>query len=251
MIDWNDQALSPNESRAARNYLGLSQAQAATKSNLPAHKLKRFEAGNYMPDSQFLEDLRAFYEQEGFNFHDERAPGARARADGDVFPAGVVDWPDGEPEETDGSPSENQGKPRGVLTKELQYMRIGVGLDGDQIDRILECIDENEAAVERDLVTTAQRGFLSEALTTGAQARAIGLLRRLAENGLLHAKLLGRDVLPVGGAPADIASAKTIGDLLDAALGDMLRAVVAGDKEAAARRRGRGEPSEVLEALAG
>jgi len=50
MIDFSELALSPNESRAARNFLGLSQAQAAEQSNLPAHKLKRFETGNYVPE---------------------------------------------------------------------------------------------------------------------------------------------------------------------------------------------------------
>lgn len=120
MIDFSTLALSPNESRAARNYLGLSQAQAASKSNLPAHKLKRFEAGNYVPDGQFLEDLREFFEQEGYNFHDERAPGAKARANGDVFPAGVIGSPSDDDEETAGSPSENQGKPRRALKAQLQ-----------------------------------------------------------------------------------------------------------------------------------
>ena len=110
MIDFSELALSPNESRAARNFLGLSQAQAAEKSNLPAHKIKRFESGNYVPDAQFLEDLREFYEGEGYNFHDEDAPGAKAKARGDVFPAGVVGGTDGDTDETDGSPSENQGK---------------------------------------------------------------------------------------------------------------------------------------------
>lgn len=252
MIDFSNLALSPNESRAARNYLGLSQAQAATKSNLPAHKLKRFEAGNYMPDSQFLEDLRAFYEQEGYNFHDERAPGARARADGDVFPAGVVDWPDGEAEETDGSPSGNHGKPRGVLTKELQYMRIGVGLEDVQIDRILECIDENEAALTSIAEKPIARSFWNEGnVPQQAQLLAITALRHLAENGFLHAKLLGRDLIAIGDQRFEATAAKTIGQLLDAALGDLHRAVVAGDKAAQARRKGREEPTEVLQVLVG
>ena len=90
MIDFSELALSPNESRAARNYLGMSQAQAATKSNLPGHKLKRFESGNYVPDSEFLQSLREFFEGEGYNFHDEDAPGAKAKARGDIFQAGVV-----------------------------------------------------------------------------------------------------------------------------------------------------------------
>lgn len=248
MIDFSELALSPNESRAARNFLGLSQAQAATKSNLPVHKLKRFETGTYVPDSQFLEDLREFFEGEGYNFHDEDAPGAKAKARGDVFPAGVVGEATGE---TAGFPQENQGKPSRALTAQLQFMRIAPALEDEQIDRILECIDANEGAVAAELGAAVQRGFLSEAPTTAAQVQAIVLLRRLAENGLLHAKLLGRDVLQVGTAPASIASAKTIGNLLDAALGDMLRAIVDGDKEALARRKGREEPTEVLQALVG
>jgi DNA-binding XRE family transcriptional regulator len=90
MIDFSELALSPNESRAARNFLGLSQAQAATKSNLPAHKIKRFETGNYVPDTQFLQDLRTFFEEQGFDFNDVDSPGAKAKARGDVFQAGVV-----------------------------------------------------------------------------------------------------------------------------------------------------------------
>lgn len=112
MIDFSELALSPNESRAARNYLGLSQAQAATKSNLPAHKLKRFESGNYVPDSEFIQELRDFFEGQGYNFHDEDAPGAKAKARGDVFPAGVVGKTASSTGETDGFTSENQGKPR-------------------------------------------------------------------------------------------------------------------------------------------
>lgn len=251
MIDFSELALSPNESRAARNFLGLSQAQAATKSNLPAHKLKRFETGTYVPDSQFLEDLREFFEVEGYNFHDEDAPGAKAKARGDVFPAGVVGDPTKATGETAGFPQENQGKPGRALTAQLQFMRIAPALEDDQIDRILECIDSNEGAIAAELGAAVQRGFLSEAPTTAAQVQAIVLLRRLAENGLLHAKLLGRDVLQVGSAPASIASVKTIGNLLDAALGDMLRAIVDGDKEAQARRKGREEPTEVLQVLVG
>lgn len=251
MIDFSELALSPNESRAARNFLGLSQAQAATKSNLPAHKLKRFETGTYVPDSQFLENLREFFEEEGYNFHDEDAPGAKAKARGDVFPAGVVGTSASDTSGTAGFPQENQGKPGRALTAQLQFMRIAPALEDEQIDRILECIDANEGAVAAALGAAVQRGFLSEAPTVAAQVQAIVLLRRLAENGLLHAKLLGRDVLPVGSTPASIASAKTIGNLLDAALGDMLRAVVDGDKEALARRKGREEPTEVLQVLVG
>lgn len=249
MIDFSNLALSPNESRAARNYLGLSQAQAATKSNLPAHKLKRFEAGNYVPDGQFLEDLRAFFEQEGFNFHDERAPGAKARANGDVFPAGVLGLPSDDDDGTDGSPSENQGKPgRPVLTS-VHHMRVTRDLDEDAIDRVFGCIEANEEALEAAMTTPAAHGIFG-AFDGPTQVRALAALRLLAENGLLYARLMGREPLPVL-AGQDGTKAKTVGELLAMAMGDLQAAVVAGDKAAQTRRKGREEPTEVLQVLLG
>ena len=263
MIDFSDLALSPNESRAARNFLGLSQAQAAEKSNLPAHKIKRFESGNYVPDCKFLEDLREFYEGEGFNFHDEDAPGAKAKARGDVFPAGVVSGTYGGTEETDGSPSENQGKLPRPQSVQLQYMRITPGLESTQVDRVFDCIEDNEEAIRAGMASPVRNGFLSESPSAVTQAQAIALLRRLAENGLLYARLMGRELVSLPSAEGQAeqegvllgmsnkAKAATVGDLLALAMVDLQRAVVDGDTEAQARRKGRAEPVEVLQALIG
>jgi transcriptional regulator with XRE-family HTH domain len=265
-IDFSELALSPNESRAARNFLGLSQAQAAEKSNLPVHKLKRFETGNYVPDSQFVQALRDFYEGQGYNFHDKDAPGAKAKARGDVFPGGVVGATDETTEETDGFLKENQPRTQSV---NLQFMRIHPDLQHDQIDRILERMEDNEAEVKAGATRPITSGFLSDSPSTLSQAQAIAALRALAENGLLHAKLLGRDVLAPtaakatstanGGmqfffAPATdsrTAAGQTIGELLQAALGDVVRAVMDDDKDAQARLKNRAEPTEVIQALIG
>lgn len=259
-VDFSTWALTPNESRAARNYLGLSQAQAAEKSDLPAHKLKRFETGSYIPDGQFLDDLREFYEGEGYNFHDEDAPGAKAKARGDVFPAGVV----GETEETDGSPLENQGKLRRPQVAQLQFMRIAPSLESGQVDRIFDCIEDNEDAIRIGMTLPIRNGFLSGSPSAATQAQAISLLRRLAENGLLYAQLMGRELVALPstesqaqpgsvllGLGAETPQAATVGDLLALAMADLQRAVVGGDTEALARRKGRAEPVEVLQALVG
>ncbi|MCZ8093202.1 MAG: helix-turn-helix transcriptional regulator [Acidovorax sp.] len=263
MIDFSELALSPNESRAARNFLGLSQAQAAEKSNLPTHKIKRFESGNYVPDCKFLEGLREFYEGEGFNFHDEDAPGAKAKARGDVFPAGVVGDTDGNTDETDGSPSGNQGKLPRPQSVQLQFMRITPSLESAQVDRVFDCIEDNEEAVRAGMALPIRNGFLSESPSGTTQAQAIALLRRLAENGLLYARLMGRELVSVPSVNAQTegdgfllmgatkTKAATVGDLLALAMGDMQRAVVDGDTEAQARRKGRAEPVEVLQALIG
>ncbi|TAM39152.1 MAG: XRE family transcriptional regulator [Burkholderiaceae bacterium] len=250
MIDFSELALSPNESRAARNYLGMSQAQAAGKSNLPAHKLKRFETGNYVPDNEFLQDLRDFFEGEGYNFHDENAPGAKAKARGDVFQAGVVGDPASSTGETGGSPS---GKPSRAQAANLQFMRITPTLENDQIDRVLDCIEENEAAILDGAGQPINTGFLTDTPSAASQATAVALLRRLAENGLLYAHLMGRELLPVveGKDGGKASSAETIGELLSLAMSDLQLAVVHGDKDAHARRKGRAAPTEVLQALVG
>lgn len=269
-IDFSELALSPNESRAARNYFGLSQAQAAAKSNLPAHKLKRFETGNYVPDAQFLQDLREFFENEGYNFHDEDAPGAKAKARGDVFPAGVVGGTGGDTEETSGFHSGEPGKLPRPQKANLQFMRITPSLDNEQIDRVFDCIEENEAAIFDGTGSEVVSSFFGEEPSEGSQAKAVALLRRLAENGLLYARLMGRDVLPVteqqGSQPASkprpglftpstsrplAGTWKTVGEVLQAAMNDVQRAALSGDKEAQARRKARPEPSEVLQALVG
>lgn len=252
-IDFTDSPLSPEQSRAARNYLGLSQAQAAAKSNLPAHKLKRFETGNYVPDGEFLQALREFFEGQGFNFHDEDAPGAKAKARGDVFPAGVLGKPSVDDEETTGSTSENQGKPRRMQPANVQYMRITPTLSSDQIDRILETVDDNINAIKDESGTTVDRPLFTSYPDDEGQAHAISLLRRLAENGLLQARLLGHELMPAPHANEDltVANAKTVGEMLDLAMGDLHRAVIDGDKDAAARRKGRAKPKGVLQALVG
>lgn len=268
-IDFSALALSPNESRAARNFLGLSQAQAAVKSNLPAHKIKRFETGNYVPDTQFLQDLREFFERQDYNFHDEDAPGAKAKARGDVFQAGVVGETAGTTGETYGSPSVEPGKLARPQTANLQFMRIAPNLENDQIDRVFDCIEENEAALFDGAAKQITTSIWAEGMSTQSQAQAIGLLRRLAENGVLYARLMGRDLLPVvdqddntpkvaqprsrlfSPSATVTGSWETVGDLLQTAMNDMQLAMIEGNKDAMARRKGRAEPSEVLQALVG
>jgi DNA-binding XRE family transcriptional regulator len=270
MIDFSELALSPNESRAARNYLGLSQAQAATKSNLPAHKIKRFESGNYVPDTQFLKDLREFFEGQDYSFQDEDTPGAKAKARGDVFPAGVIGGSGSDTGETSGFPSVEPGKLPRPEKANLQFMRISPSMENDQIDRVFECIEENETAISDASEKPITTGFLAEGPSSQSQAQAIALLRRLAENGLLYARLMGRDLLPVvdpSEAPPKVTvqprrglfsttspvtgSWETIGDLLKVAMSEVQLAVIEDDKEAQARRKSRIEPSEVLQALVG
>lgn len=255
MIDFSELALAPNESRAARNFLGLSQAQAAEQSGLQAHKLKRFETGNYVPDSQFLDDLRAFFEGQGYDFHDDQSPGAKAKANGDVFPAGVLGETIGSQEESDGSPSGALGKLPRPQKANVQFMRITPTLQDEQIDQVFACIESNEEAIQAGASEVIERSFfnMDGPVPLAAQAQAVALLRRFAENGLLYARLMGRSLLPLsqGGEAPGVDTVKTVGALLDLAMADLQRAVIEGDKDAQARRKARVEPNGVLQALVG
>jgi hypothetical protein len=152
----------------------------------------------------------------------------------------------------------------------LQFMRITPNLENDQIDRVFDCIEDNESAIHEGSEKPITTGFLAEGPTAQSQAQAVALLRRLAENGLLYARLMGRDLLPVVDQGEDsikvtqqprrglfntpspvTGSWATIGDLMQAAMNDMQLAMIDGDKEALARRKGRAEPTEVLQALVG
>lgn len=219
-----------------------------------------------MPDTQFVQDLRDFFEGEGFSFHDERTPGAKARAKGDVFQAGVLGDAAGSLEETDGFPWVQPGKLPRPQKANLQFMRISPALESDQIDRVFNCIEDNENAIfdgsENPIVT----GFLESSPSVQSQAQAVSMLRRLAENGLLYARLMGRDLLPVvaplvqaeprrvslfGSSGPAAGNWKTVGDLMQAAMTDVQLAFVEGDKPAQVRRKARTEPTEVIQALVG
>jgi transcriptional regulator with XRE-family HTH domain len=228
--------LTPDNARAARNYLGLSQAKAAEESGLPAHKIKRFEAGNYIPDEAFLNDLRSFFERGGYEFPDTQKPGARAKAAGKVFPAGVV-----------GGTEENQGSTEGKRPQktEVHHMRIAM-TDDATIGRIMDVIEENEEAAEQLLQQPVEKGFFG-GLTEESQGRHVEALNRLAENGRLFAVLFGRTI---GGNPkpeilkGDEQPA-THADLLHKRQADANLYALAADAEARARRK-RAKPASTL-----
>ena len=94
-----------------------------------------------------------------------------------------------------GSPSENQGKLPRPQSVQLQFMRITPSLESAQVDRVFDCIEDNEEAIRTGMNLPIRNGFLSESPSAQTQAQAIALLRRLAENGLLYARLMGRELV--------------------------------------------------------
>ncbi|HSV70291.1 MAG TPA: hypothetical protein VLI72_09270 [Methylibium sp.] len=229
MLDTQHLALSADQARTARAYFAWSQAQMAEESGLPLHKVKRFEAGAgksgvYIPDADFLGELRSFYEGRGYRFDDTPEPGAKAKESGLVFPEGVVA----------GTEPQDAAAGRPARTS-FHHMRIA--LADPAMGHTLDLIEENEEKTAALLQQSVETGFFGGP-TEQTAARHGEIVKLLAENGLLFAKLFGRDI---GGAPAaDVLAGDktpaTHAELLHRLLSDAHLAA-AGDADARARRK--------------
>lgn len=240
-INYENLALSSDQARAARNYFGWPQAKAAEECGLPLHKIKRFESGNYIPDAEFLEALRAFYEKRGYQFENTPAPGDSAKRNGQVFPGGVVGDIKAPAEE-----ATNYRERTGAA--KVHHMRIALQDEGE-MGRALDLIEENEERVAELLRNPIKLGLFDLAEETKAQhADAV---RLLAENGMLFARLFGRDF---GGKPSaeSLKTSKdkptTTRDLLHRLQADA-HLVAVGDPEAKDRRKARKPATSVAQAL--
>lgn len=241
MFDFSNLPLTPDSARAARNYLGLNQQQAAEVSNLPVHKIKRFEAGNHIPDTKFLEALKAFYEERGYDFPGALKPGAKAIAVGSVFPAGVVQ---SEIDEEHGL----VGKPQKHM---VQHIRIDPSLADDVIGNIFDHIERNEEVVA-EILQKKVNGGLFGGFTATSEAHHGKALRLLAENGTLFAKLLGRPV--VQATPPD----PTMGQKSPTTHAELLahtqmhmHSAIKGNKDAIAMHKGQKPAQSLAEAIFG
>jgi len=242
MFDIHDAPLTQKQARTARAYLGLTQAKTAEESGLRIDKLKRFEAGfgksgAYVPDLQFLRDLRAFYEARGYAFEDTPAPGANAKQSGLVFPGGVV-----------ASAAEEEASGTRPVKTALHHMRIALS-DEDEMGHVLDLIDENEADAMALLRAPVETSFFG-GLTEASEARHARAMKLLAENGVLFARLFGRDI--GGTATKDVLTGtkrpENHAELLQRANADVHLAA-AGDRDARERHKASGLADSVLGAL--
>jgi transcriptional regulator with XRE-family HTH domain len=242
LINFHSLPLTPEQARGARNYFGWTQSKAAEESALPINKIKRFEAGNYVPDLDFLNALRAFYEKSGFMFEDTPAPGANAKSTGQVFPGGVVG-------DTTDAPAETKHYRDRTGAAHVHHMRIALQDEGE-MGRALDLIEDNEAKVTTLLHNPVKPGLFF-GIAEETQAHHAEAVRLLAENGMLFARLFGRDI---GGRPtADtLKSSKgnpaTTRDLLHNLQADT-HLVAAGDLDAKERRSTRKPANNISQAL--
>jgi hypothetical protein len=246
VIDTDALTLTSDQARAARNYFGLSQSSAAEESDLPLHKLKRFEAhragqfGSYLPDASFLQALRSFYEQKGYVFDDTPEPGAKSKESGLVFPSGVV-----------GGDNESQAGATAGRPSKATFHHMRIALGEPDMGHVLDLIEENEERAAKLLAEPVKSGFIDR-FSDKSEARHAEVLRLLADNGMLYAKLFGRYI---GGKPDEEALAgqapiKTHADLLHRVHADTYLAAT-GDQAAKDRRKNKPSADTITSAIFG
>jgi len=176
-----------------------------------------------------------------YTFEDTPQPGERAKSAGKVFPGGVV----GDTDDATGEPRAYRDR---AASAKVHHMRIALQ-EGDEIGRILDLIEENEEKASE--LVRAPVEFSMFSLSGDTEAKHAEVVRLLAENGTLFAKLFGRDI---GGKPtpaslsASKAEPKTTGDLLHSMQADA-HLVAAGDAEAKDRRKARKPATSIAKAL--
>lgn len=180
------------QSRAARHHLGLSQTEAIKQSKLPAHKLKQFESGRFVPDMPFLQKLAEFYEGEGVDLSE-------------------VDVSDPAPQEPEPAPVVKPGADK-VRPAPLHrpHFYISDSVTPELLDACLERMHANDERINEILGTDLRFGLMGafhEQTATEHQE----IFGAMAEGYLIFRLLQGHPLVK----PVDAkVSAKTHADLL-------------------------------------
>lgn len=203
--------LTPDQSRAARRELAMSQKELIAETGVQAYKLKQFEAGNFRPDGATLKKLRDYFESKGVNFDEIDAH----------LTSGAVATPTGD----------QTGK-----TGYTNAPRPGFFISSDLPEAVIEqLLAEMEASDDRiaELVKTSVKSGLMGGMTDETERDIRELFGHLAANHLRFRCLQGRNII----APTRD-EAKTVGDHLSKWAKEKSLAYVApsaGDSELGAR----------------
>lgn len=185
--------LTPDQSRAARRELALSQKDAIAQTGIQAYKLKQFEAGSFRPDLATLKKLRDFYEGQGVNFDELDAyiggKSAEAQDDGD---AAVV-----HPKVTPGY----------TMTPRPGFF-ISNDLPSAVVDKLMSEMEVSDDRIAEIIKGETKKGIFSD-LSEETEGQIQELFGHLAMNHLRFRCLQGRNIIE-----ATRNEGKTVGDHL-------------------------------------
>lgn len=165
--------ITGDQSKAARFQLGMTQANVIEESGLPGHKLKNFETGRFVPDMNFLENLRDFYIDKGVDL-EARKP--------------------------DTKPATGSAMVRSVSR---MCFYVSDQVPDEAVNQILGRMDANDDRIASILRSPVSIGFLS-GYSEETEDKQRELFGAMAENYLLFRILQGRNIVasPQEGQPA-------------------------------------------------
>ncbi len=190
--------LSPDQSRAARRELALSQKDVIAQTGIAAYKLKQFESGSFRPDLATLKTLRDFYEGQGVNFDELNAYLRGGRDDGQQ----------GLPDEAIAAQRKaGQIKP-GLTLEPRPGFFISTDLPGGVVDKLQTDMEESDDRIGEIVKAGLKKGLFGD-LSSETEGQIQELFAHLAMNYLRFRCLQGRNIIE---ATRD--EAKTVGDYL-------------------------------------
>ena len=167
--------ITAEQSRAARQQLGLTQAQVIEQGNITSYKLKQFESGRFTPDTAFLDALRNFYVEQGADLDEKPVSGEKI-----------------------------------VKSVSRMCFYVADAITEDQLEAALKRLDATDDRVAELLPQAVEESWTS-AYGEGTEDALREVYQRLAEGYLLFRMLQGRNIIEPR-KPSD--EAKTIADLL-------------------------------------
>ena len=186
-------SLTPDQSRAARRELALSQRDVITQTGIQAYKLKQFEAGSFRPDMATLQKLRDFYEAQGVNFEEL-----------DAYIGGKGDASADEVDEAASLPKLKAGY---TMSPRPGFF-ISSDLPATVVDKLMSDMETSDDRIA-DIIKGATKNDMFGGMSEETEVQVRELFGHLAMNHLRFRCLQGRNIIePTRN------EGKTVGDYL-------------------------------------
>lgn len=171
--------ITPDQSRAARRELALSQRDTINQTGIQAYKLKQFEAGSFRPDMATLKKLRDFYEAQGVNFEELDA---YIGGKGDSSADGV------------GEAASQPKLKAGYTMSPRPGFFISSDLPQKVVDKLMSDMEASDDRIA-DIIKGATKNDMFGAMSEETEAQVRELFGHLAMNHLRFRCLQGRNII--------------------------------------------------------
>lgn len=149
--------LTPMQSKAARQALGLSQSKVAHETGINRSTLALFEVNKYLMDDRALHALRDFYESHGHAFEEAAKPPVAAVA-APVAALEAYDDPASAPV--------------------MDGFAILSGFGRDEVEAALDELHANDAAITEITAQPVKRHWFSDEIDPAPTNKAVALMAR-------------------------------------------------------------------------